>query len=141
MIKQGVGVIIIKQSSVLLGKRISRHGFGTWCFPGGKIEPDESIEECAIRETREETGIHINNVKSGPHNKSYFEAIDEEHITYFVFASCHDEQPGIMEPDKFSAWAWFDITKLPHPLFLPIENLLMEYKSFTQLINAYVTDK
>lgn len=30
-------------------------------FPGGKKEPNETIKECAIRETFEETGIHIYN--------------------------------------------------------------------------------
>ena len=32
-------------------------------FPGGKIEPNETIEECVIRETFEETGITIKNPK------------------------------------------------------------------------------
>lgn len=31
----------------------------TWCLPGGKLEPDETPEEGAIRELFEETGIRI----------------------------------------------------------------------------------
>ncbi len=28
-----------------------------WTFPKGKLEPDESFEECALREVEEETGL------------------------------------------------------------------------------------
>lgn len=28
-------------------------------FPGGKCQPDESAEECAVRETLEETGLNV----------------------------------------------------------------------------------
>ena len=31
---------------------------GEICFPGGKLEPNESLLECAIRETVEELNIH-----------------------------------------------------------------------------------
>ncbi len=30
---------------------------GDWSFPKGKLEPDESFEECAVREVAEETGL------------------------------------------------------------------------------------
>ncbi len=34
-----------------------------WDFPGGLLDPGESLEEGAIREVREESGISIENVK------------------------------------------------------------------------------
>jgi len=46
----GVAVIVIKENRVLLGKRKNSHGSGTWAFPGGHLEFNESIEDCARRE-------------------------------------------------------------------------------------------
>lgn len=34
-----------------------------WTFPGGKIEPGESLYECAVREIYEETGLAVCNLK------------------------------------------------------------------------------
>ena len=36
---------------------------GDICFPGGKIEEGESPQECALRETQEETGIPASQVR------------------------------------------------------------------------------
>jgi ADP-ribose pyrophosphatase YjhB (NUDIX family) len=57
--KVGVAAIIIKDGKVLLGKRKSAHGQGTWNFPGGHLEYGESWQDCAKRETMEEAGINF----------------------------------------------------------------------------------
>lgn len=36
-----------------------RHYASTFCFPGGKCDRDESNVQGALRETREETGLHF----------------------------------------------------------------------------------
>ena len=44
-------------NDVLLVQRGKSLGYGFWSLPGGKIEPDETAREAAVRELQEETGI------------------------------------------------------------------------------------
>jgi 8-oxo-dGTP diphosphatase len=44
---------------VLIARRESGHLAGKWEFPGGKLEPGESPEQCLAREIREELGIEV----------------------------------------------------------------------------------
>ena len=57
--KVGVGVIVVRDGKVLLGKRRGAHGEGSWSFPGGHLEFNELLEICAKREAKEETGLEI----------------------------------------------------------------------------------
>lgn len=56
----GVGVLWNNQQQILIDRRLLGDTLGgLWEFPGGKIEPGETIEECIKREIREELGIEI----------------------------------------------------------------------------------
>ena len=54
-----VGVIPERRGRILLMRRAIEPRYGAWTFPGGFMEIDESVEECAAREAEEETGIKV----------------------------------------------------------------------------------
>ncbi len=55
----GVGILIEMEGGVVLVKRGGQVKPGQWALPSGYIEAEESVEEAAIRESREETGLQV----------------------------------------------------------------------------------
>ncbi|MGB3241116.1 MAG: A/G-specific adenine glycosylase [Geitlerinemataceae cyanobacterium] len=56
----GVAVIWNDRKQILIDRRLESGLLGgLWEFPGGKIEPGETIEACIVREIQEELGIEI----------------------------------------------------------------------------------
>jgi 8-oxo-dGTP pyrophosphatase MutT (NUDIX family) len=51
------GVLAVNDAGEILLQR--RRDTGQWAIPMGKQEIGETIRECAIRETREETGVQV----------------------------------------------------------------------------------
>ncbi|MDD5639425.1 MAG: NUDIX hydrolase [Candidatus Pacebacteria bacterium] len=124
--KVGVGVIVIKDGKVLLGKRKGAHGEGSWAFPGGHLEFGESLEDCANREVAEETGIKIENIRKFSYTNDFFSVENKHYITCFVIADYESGEVEILEPDKCERWGWFEWDHLPEPRFVPLQNLLKE---------------
>ncbi len=54
---EGVGVLVLRDGKILTGTRIRE---GTLCGPGGHIKDGETPEQAAVRESREEFGIDVN---------------------------------------------------------------------------------
>ncbi|CRX39484.1 nucleotide triphosphate diphosphatase NUDT15 [Estrella lausannensis] len=123
-VRVGVGVIVVKDDALLLGKRKGSHGSETWAPPGGHLEFGETPEECAKRELLEETGITALECALGPWSNDYFQNENKHYITLFVFVKAFSGQPRVLEPGKCAEWRYFPISDLPHPLFLPMESML-----------------
>lgn len=45
--------------SFLLIKQTKGYRAGLFDTPGGKLDPGETLQECGVRETREESGLHV----------------------------------------------------------------------------------
>jgi 8-oxo-dGTP diphosphatase len=126
--KVGVAVLVIKDRKVLLGKRKSAHGQGTWSAPGGHLEFGETFEACAKRELLEETGLIAASAKKLWLSNDIFLQSAKHYVTIFMIVEKFSGNIQNMESDKCEGWDWFDLNNFPSPLFLPLENLVYTEK-------------
>ena len=57
--KVGVGVVAERRGRLLLVRRNHEPHLGEWSFPSGFADAGEVLEEAAVRETKEETGLAV----------------------------------------------------------------------------------
>ncbi|MDP3954993.1 MAG: NUDIX domain-containing protein [bacterium] len=128
VIKVGIGILVFKDGKVLLSKRKGSHGAGEYASPGGHLEFGELIVECARRECREETGIEIKNVRFlRLSNLKQYEG--KHYIDIGLVADWKSGKPEVLEPEKAENWDWYDLNKLPKPLFGTIKAYLKALKT------------
>jgi 8-oxo-dGTP diphosphatase len=120
----GVGVIVTKGDRVLLIERKGVHGQGTWSTPGGHLEYGESPEACAARETMEETGVAITNVRALGFTNDFFEGSGLHYVTLWMRGEYKSGEATVAAPYEAAAVGWFAWNALPRPLFLPLRQLL-----------------
>lgn len=121
--KVGVAVFIRQNNKILLSKRINTHGQGTWGLIGGHLEFGETPELCAKRETIEEIGLPINNLRYLCYTNDIFEKENKHYITLYFVADHTEGEPKNLEPEVCNQLEWFGWDELPDPLFLPVMNL------------------
>lgn len=131
----GVGIIVLKDNKVLLGKRNEDalkadsllHGEGTWTLPGGKLDFREDIQDCACREVFEETNIKINKDKLRIASVTNDVVEDAHFVTLGFLSEEFEGEPEVMEPDEIIEWKWFDLDNLPSPMFFPSEKAIKNF--------------
>jgi 8-oxo-dGTP diphosphatase len=124
-----VGVVVHSTDGlVLVGRRRAEPG-APLAVPGGKPEAGESVEECAVRELAEETGLVLD-----PSGVRTFASVlvPGAEVSWVVAGvegslpvSAGDADPREREPDKFGSFVWIDPAWPPRDLF-PATAALLE---------------
>ena len=102
-----VGTICIKDDQILLCKRNIEPRFGLWTLPAGFMENSETLQEGALRETKEET-------QASPKIIAPYSAFSLTHISqvhFFYLAELGDESFG--PTSESSAVELFDEKDIP----------------------------
>ncbi len=116
-----VSVIVHKDGKILVGKRKGSHGAEEYGLPGGHLEYMETLEDCAKREVREETGIEIQHLR-------FFSVTNitryapKHYVEICFIAEWKKGKVQTCEPHNCEGWAWIKADEIPKPQFagLPI---------------------
>ena len=103
-------VFVFRDGNILLIYKKTGLGKGKINGPGGKVEPGESPEGCAIRECREELGITVSNLQyCGQHR---FQFVDGLTIHVWVYKTADFE--GIPTETVEARPLWVPLDEIPY---------------------------
>lgn len=101
-----------EEPKVLLIQRANDPYKGCWAFTGGFMDMDETTEQCAIRELKEETGLDVTDIKQiGCYSK-----VDRDprgRTITVAYLAIIDEPVEVTGLDDAAKAEWFPLTALP----------------------------
>ena len=118
--------IIVNDGQLLLVRRRVAEGELSWQFPAGAIEPDESPEDAAARETAEETTLAVRGTRK------LGERVHPATGRTMVYVACEviDGTAQVGDEEELAEVAWSDRATLtsyvPYPFYGPVQEYLDE---------------
>ena len=121
VIEVSAGLIIRSGKLLITQRHADAHLGGLWEFPGGKREPNETFEQCLVRELNEELGIEV---VVGELFEQVTHAYPEKTVTLQFFL-CRIER-GEPQPLGCAAVKWINLPELSQHEFPAADARLLE---------------
>lgn len=129
---KAAGTLIVADGAVLFLRRGNGGDHpGEWSFPGGHIEPGESPEDAARRETLEEAGYE-------PHKLMQIGVVSDGQVEFATFY--HECRPfDVQLSDESTEYAWCPIGSFPEPLH-PGCRFILDSDAFQAIKKSQMTE-
>ena len=122
-------ICINENNEILLGKRTDNN---LWGYFGGAVEIDEKVEDCAIREFYEETGLIADEIEffcinSGPEAHYIYPNKDEVSNIEIVYV-CKKYHGELSDSDEMTELKYFKVEDIDiNRISPPIRSVVMKY--------------
>lgn len=103
----------VENDLLLLQIQPNKKEAGAWGVPAGKVEPDETPENGAIRELFEETGISVSHSQLHPLGHLYMRKPEIEYI-YHMYRVHFNETPSVLLSSEHQSFKWASRDELKH---------------------------
>ncbi|MBD2864018.1 NUDIX hydrolase [Paenibacillus sp. IB182363] len=131
-------LIFDETSESVLMVRNKRGSTSDWSLPGGAVEPRETLEHAAIRETKEEAGVDIEVTGLYSVREAFFTGVGHHALLFTFTASIINGELGSLDPDhEIVEVRWIDIStanfifsKLSVPMLIVPQSKLPSIYSF-----------
>ncbi|MDR5709410.1 MAG: 8-oxo-dGTP diphosphatase [Armatimonadota bacterium] len=117
---------IVRDGEVLLlRKAAGLWGEGKWNAPGGKVLPGEDPREAAVRETYEETGLHVGALRH--RGVLHFTFGEGALVDWIVDVYWTDACVGELRAGDEGELRWFPLHQLPYEEMWPDDRLWLPH--------------
>jgi ADP-ribose pyrophosphatase len=124
----GVGVLVVDDGGrVLLSLRRFPPEAGCWSILGGRLEGYERLEDCALREVREEAGLEVVLERLLCITDHILPSEGQHWVSPAYLGRIVRGRAANREPDKTAAVEWFDLENLPADLTQTARNAIRAY--------------
>jgi ADP-ribose pyrophosphatase YjhB (NUDIX family) len=126
--RAGVGVLLVDESGrVLLTLRKLPPEADCWSIVGGKLDFLEPLEECAIREAREEAGVEISIIRLLCVTDHRLPGEGQHWVSPAFLGRMVSGEARNCEPHKTREVRWFALDELPAKLTMTARNAIRAY--------------
>jgi 8-oxo-dGTP diphosphatase len=130
-----VGCLVMKDDQILLAKRAE--GLleaGKWCLLGGYANRDETTEETGIRESMEESGWEVNNLRLLRINDNPNRPHEDRQNIDFIYIADAVEETGEKDWESDEV-RWFPLDNLP-----PSDEIAFDHEDSIRLYQRYLNE-
>ncbi len=127
--------VINKKGQLLMGLRRDEMDKGNWAVPGGHLDVGDTLEECALRELQEETGLVADDAIQFSQVEQPMTLSNKHYLHFGFIIKDFEEKPVINgEPEDIERWEWFDIQELPPNIAPSQREMILKFLKLNKVV-------